>query len=51
VIEASIKPLDSASNITENVMPHEGGKMDKFMEHFAKEIDHYIEHFDWKLFK
>jgi hypothetical protein len=32
-------------------MQHEGDKMDKFLEHFAKEIDQYMEHFGGKLFK
>ena len=45
------KAYDKASNITENVMQHEGEKMDKFLEHFAKEIDHYMEHYGGKLFK
>jgi hypothetical protein len=42
---------DSASKIAENVMQHEGEKMDKFLEHFAKEIEQYIDHFGGKLFK
>ena len=42
---------DKASNIAENVMQHEGEKMDKFLEHFAKEIDKHMEHFGGKLFK
>jgi hypothetical protein len=32
-------------------MQHEGDKMDKFLEHFAKEIEEYMEHFGGKLFK
>ena len=42
---------DKASNIAENVMQHEGEKMDKFLEHFAKEIDQYMAHYGGKLFK
>ena len=42
---------DKAANIAENVMKHEGEKMDKFLEHFAKEIDKHMEHFGGKLFK
>ncbi len=42
---------DKASNIAENVMRHEGEKMDKFLEHFAKEIEQHMEHFGGKLFK
>jgi hypothetical protein len=45
------KAYDKASSITENVMQHEGEKMDKFLEHFAKEIDHYMAHYGGKLFK
>ena len=45
------KAYDKASNITENVMQHEGEKMDKFLEHFAKEIEKYTEHFGGKLFQ
>ena len=45
------KAYDKASSIAENVMQHEGEKMDKFMEHFAKEIDGYLVHFGGKLFK
>jgi ribosome recycling factor len=51
MIEAGIKSLDRASNINENVMQHEGEKMDKLLEHFAKEIEKYMEHFGGKLFK
>ena len=40
-----------ASNIAENVMQHEGEKMDKFLEHFAKLIEEHMEHFGGKLFK
>jgi hypothetical protein len=32
-------------------MQHEGEKMDKFLEHFAKEIEKYTEHFGGKLFQ
>ena len=39
-----------ASGIVENVMTHEGQKMDKFMEHFAKEIDHWMANYGGKLF-
>ena len=42
---------NKASNIAENVMQHEGEKIDKFLEHFAKEIDKHMEHFGGKLFK
>ena len=42
---------DKAAIIAENVMQHEGEKMDKFLEHFAKEIDKHMEHFGGKLFK
>jgi hypothetical protein len=42
---------DKASNIAEQVVQHEGEKMDKFLEHFAKEIEKYTEHFGGKLFK
>jgi len=45
------KAYDKASNIAENVMRHEGEKMDKFLEHFAKEIEQHMEHFGGKLFK
>jgi len=45
------KAYDSASNIADKVMQHEGEKMDKFLEHFAKEIEQYMEHFGGKLFK
>jgi hypothetical protein len=45
------KAYDSAANIAENVMQHEGEKMDKFLEHFAKEIEKYTEHFGGNLFK
>ena len=40
-----------ASNIADNVMQHEGEKMDKFLEHFAREIEKYTEHFGGKLFQ
>ena len=42
---------DKASNIAESVMQHEGEKMDKFLEHFAKEIEEHRESFGGKLFK
>ena len=42
---------NKASNIADNVMQHEGEKMDKFLEHFAKEIDQCVQHFGGKLFK
>ena len=42
---------DKASNIAENVMQHEGEKMDKFLEHFAKVIEEHMEHYGGKLFK
>ena len=45
------KAYDKASNIAENVMQHQGDKMDKFLEHFAKEIELYMEHYGGKLFK
>ena len=45
------KAYDKASYIAENVMQHEGDKMDKFLEHVAKEIDECFEHFGGKLFK
>ena len=45
------KAYDNASKIAGNVMQHEGDKMDKFLEHFAKEIDQYMAHFGGKLFK
>jgi ribosome recycling factor len=45
------KAYDKASNITEDVMHHEGEKMNKFLEHFAKEIDQYMAHYGGKLFK
>jgi hypothetical protein len=32
-------------------MQHEGEKMDKFLEHFAKEIDKHFDHYGGKLFK
>jgi len=44
------KVYTKASNIAENVMQHEGKKMDKFLEHFAKEIDEYVAHFGTKFF-
>lgn len=31
-------------------MQHEGNKMDKFLEHFAKEIDEYVAEFVDKFF-
>ena len=45
------KAYDKAANIANNVMQHQGEKMDKFLEHFAKEIEKYTEHFGGKLFK
>ena len=45
------KAYDSASNIAEKVVQHEGEKMDRFLEHFAKEIEKYTEQFGGKLFK
>jgi len=45
------KAYGKASNIANNVMQHEGEKMDKFLEHFAKEIEKYTEHFGGKLFQ
>jgi hypothetical protein len=45
------KAYGKASNIAENIMQHEGDKMDKFLEHMAKEIDQYFDHYGGKLFK
>ena len=45
------KAYDKASSIAEGVMRHEGEKMDKFLEHFAKEIEQYMPHFGGKLFE
>ena len=45
------KAYEKASNIAENVMQHEGEKMDKFLEHFGKVIEEHMEHFGGKLFK
>ena len=42
---------NKASNIADSVMQHEGEKMDKFLEHFAREINQCVEHFGGKLFK
>jgi len=42
---------DKAANIAESVMQHEGEKMDKFLEHFAKLIDEHMAHYGGKLFK
>ncbi len=42
---------DKASKIAEEIMQHEGDKMDKFLEHMAKEIDQYFDHYGGKLFK
>ena len=42
---------DRASNIAGKVMQHEGEKMDKFLEHFAKLIEEHLEHYGGKLFK
>ena len=36
---------DKASRIADKVMAHEGGKMEKLLEHFAKEIEEYSEFF------
>ncbi len=44
------KVYAKASNIAENVMQHEGNKMDKFLEHFAKAIDEYVAEFGDKFF-
>ena len=41
---------EKASKIAEDVMQHEGDKMDKFLEHMAKAIDEHMEHFGGKLF-
>jgi len=40
-----------ASNIADSVMQHEGEKMDKFLEHFAKVIEEHMEDYGGKLFK
>ena len=45
------KAYDKASNIADNVMQHEGEKMDKFLEHFAKVIEEHMGDFGGKLFK
>jgi hypothetical protein len=45
------KAYVKASNIAEEIMQHEGDKMDKFLEHMAKEIDKYFDHDGGKLFK
>ena len=45
------KAYDKASSIAENTMQHEGEKMDKFLEHFAREIEQHMEHFGGKLFQ
>ena len=42
---------NKASNIADSVMQHEGEKMDKFLEHFAKDIYQCVQHFGGKLFK
>ena len=47
----SEKAYEKASNIANNVMQHEGEKMDKFLEHFAKVIEEQMEHYGGKLFK
>ena len=46
-----IKHIEKASIIAEEIMQHEGDKMDKFLEHMAKEIDQYFDHYGGKLFK
>ena len=45
------KAYDKASSIAENAMQHEGEKMDKFLEHFAREIEQHMKHFGGKLFQ
>ena len=45
------KAYDKASGIAENILQHEGKKIDKFMEHFAKEIEQYMKHYGGKLFE
>jgi uncharacterized FlaG/YvyC family protein len=45
------KAHDKASKIAENVMRHEGEKIDKFLEYFAKEIELHMEHYGGELFK
>ena len=45
------KAYDKAFNIADNVMQHEGEKMDKFLEHFAKLIEEHMEHYGGKLFQ
>jgi hypothetical protein len=45
------KAYDKASNIADSVMQHEGEKMDKFLEHFAKEIEQVMPYFGGKLFE
>ena len=44
------KVYTKASSIAEKAMQHEGNKMDKFLEHFAKEIDEYVAEFGDKFF-
>ncbi len=44
------KVYAKASSIAEKAMQHEGNKMDKFLEHFAKEIDEYVAEFGDKFF-
>ncbi len=34
-----------ASDIAEQIMKHEGDKMDKFLDHFSKEIYEFIKEF------
>ena len=46
-----IKHIEKASIIAEEIMQHEGDKMDKFLEHMAKEIDQHFDHYGGKLFK
>jgi hypothetical protein len=45
------KAYDRASNIAEEIMQHEGDKMEKFLEHMAQEIDKHFDHYGGKLFK
>ena len=45
------KAYNKASDIAEKVMQHEGDKMDKFLEHFAKAIEEHMAHYGGKLFE
>jgi hypothetical protein len=45
------KAYSKASSIADQVMQHEGEKMDKFLEHFAKLIEEHMEHFGGNLFR